>query len=44
MYDIMARMKGAILAHIVLVGTPDGKVRLRRKLMREGVGVCTLHR
>jgi hypothetical protein len=31
MYNIVARMKGTILAHIVLVGTPEGKVRPRRK-------------
>lgn len=31
MYNIMARMKGTILAHIVLVGTPKGKVRPRRE-------------
>jgi hypothetical protein len=35
MYNIVARMKGTVLAHIVLVGTPEGKVRPRRKLMKE---------
>jgi hypothetical protein len=32
MHNIMARMKGTILAHIVLVGTPEGKVRTGRKV------------
>jgi len=39
MYNIVARMKGIILADIVLVGTPEGKVRLRRKGDGGGVGV-----
>ena len=39
MYNVVARMKGTILAHIVLVGTPKGKVRRRRRLIKEGVGV-----
>jgi hypothetical protein len=39
MYNIMARMKGAILAHIVLVGTPEGKVRPRQTTDKGGVGV-----
>jgi hypothetical protein len=47
MYNIMARMKGTILADIVLVGTPRGKVRGRGKT--DGVeylaplGLKTLH-
>lgn len=31
MYNIMARMKGTILANIVLMGTPEGTVRPRMK-------------
>lgn len=31
MYNIMARMKGTILANIVLMGTPEGPVRSRTK-------------
>ena len=51
MYNVMARVKHAILAHIVLVGAPDGDVRRRRKgdeQAKEGVylaplGLKTLH-
>lgn len=47
MYNIVARMKGTILAHIVLVGTPGGKVRLRRKggvgVYLAALGLKTLH-
>ena len=31
MYNVMARVKHAILAHVVLVGAPEGDVRRRRK-------------
>jgi hypothetical protein len=31
MYNIMARMKGTVLANIVLMGTPEGAVRPRMK-------------
>ena len=41
MYNIMTGMKGTIIAHIVLVGAPEGKVRLRRK-GDGGVGVVYL--
>jgi len=31
MYNVMARVKHAILAHIMLVGAPEGDLRRRRK-------------
>lgn len=31
MYNVMARVKRAILAHVVLVGAPERDVRRRRK-------------
>lgn len=31
MYDVVARVKGAILAHVVLVRTPEGEVRAVRR-------------
>jgi hypothetical protein len=51
MYNIMARMKGTILANIVLVGTPEGKVRPQRTADEGGggsvylalLGLKTLH-
>ena len=45
MDNIMAGMKRTVLAHIVLVGTPEGRVRLHYegRVMEEG-RVCTLHR
>jgi len=44
MHDIVARVKRTILAHIVLVGTPEGKVRPRRRADEEGGGWrYTLH-
>jgi hypothetical protein len=39
MHDVMARVKRITLAHIVLVGTPEGKVRPRRRTDEEGVAV-----
>ncbi len=40
MYNIMARVKRTVLAHIVLVGTPEGKVR-RGRSADDGSVPCT---
>jgi hypothetical protein len=50
-YDIVSRVKCTILAHIMLVGTPEDKVRPRRRADEEGgvavylapLGLKTLH-
>lgn len=48
MYNVMARVKQGILAHIVLVRAPEGDVRRRRKDDEEAkylapLGLKTLH-
>jgi len=43
MDDVVARVKRAILAHIVLVGTPAGEVRLRQRGGEEAKRRYTLH-
>jgi hypothetical protein len=49
MHDIVARVKRTVLAHIMLVGTPEGEVRPRRRADEEvavylaPLGLKTLH-